>query len=303
MKNPTLSRAKDYWIGHFQAMANPCEILFDTRNAKQARQLLQLAHDETRRIEQALSRYRDNNIIYRINHAKGHAITVDDELAGLLDYAAQCYQISDGMFDITSGILREAWRFDGSDNIPSQEKITKLLPRIGWEKITWQRPKISLPEGMEIDLGGIGKEYAVDRTALLLKQQSEISMLINFGGDLYATGPRQDGHGWMVGVENPEFEHASKTEKQQHATQQYELVRGGIATSGDARRFLLKDGIRYGHILAPKTGWPVVNAPHSITVLSDTCTEAGILATLAMLHGKEAEEFLTAQQIKFWCQR
>jgi thiamine biosynthesis lipoprotein len=80
----------------------------------------------------------------------------------------------------------------------------------------------------------------------------------------------------------------------------FELHRGGIATSGDARRFLLKDGIRYSHILNPLTGWPVKDAPRSITVLADTCTEAGILATLAMLQGTAAEQFLDEQQVKYW---
>ena len=81
------------------------------------------------------------------------------------------------------------------------------------------------------------------------------------------------------------------------------MSQGALATSGDARRFVMKDGIRYGHILDPTTGWPVENAPHSITVAADTCTQAGMLATLAMLNGAAAENFLDAQDIQFWCQR
>ncbi|MDH3990867.1 MAG: FAD:protein FMN transferase, partial [Gammaproteobacteria bacterium] len=81
------------------------------------------------------------------------------------------------------------------------------------------------------------------------------------------------------------------------------LKNGGLATSGDARRFLLKDGIRYGHILDPTTGWPVTDAPRSITIAADTCTQAGMLATLAMLKGKDAESFLEDQDCQSWCLR
>lgn len=78
------------------------------------------------------------------------------------------------------------------------------------------------------------------------------------------------------------------------------LAAGALATSGDARRFLLKDGVRYGHILDPRTGWPVRGAPRSVTVAAPTCTEAGVLATLAMLQGREARAWLAAQGAPHW---
>jgi thiamine biosynthesis lipoprotein len=300
MKAAKLEHAKTYWIGRFQAMASPCELLMEVDNAREARMLLDLAQQEAKRIEEKFSRYRDDNITHKINHARGEPVSVDEETAGLLDYAAQCYELSDGMFDVTSGVLRQAWHFDGSDNIPQQETITALLSSIGWSKLNWQRPVLTLPQGMEIDLGGIGKEYAVDRTALLIKQKSSASALINYGGDLYVTHPRKNGGGWFVGMEDPN--HPEMTDKNS-SVKQFELSRGGIATSGDSRRYLLKDGIRYSHILNPKTGWPVNDAPHSITVIAATCTDAGILATLAMLHGAAAEEFLQEQEVQFDCIR
>jgi thiamine biosynthesis lipoprotein len=296
----------DYWLGHFQAMASPCEVLMDTTEQSVAQKLLEIVEAEARRIETKFSRYRDDNIIYQINHSHGQPVEVDEETAALLDYANQCYEISEGMFDITSGVLREVWRFDGSANVPSEKTVSDLLPRIGWDKVTWRRPYITLPKGMEIDLGGIGKEYAVDKTALLLDQQG-ISALVNFGGDLYVNRARNDGRAWVVGIENPtnlfskKFRPGSKLAK--HSVNEFELERGGIATSGDTRRYLLKDGIRYSHILDPRTGWPVKQAPHSVTVAAATCTDAGIIATLAMLHGKNAEAFLKAQSVKFWCYR
>ena len=92
---------------------------------------------------------------------------------------------------------------------------------------------------------------------------------------------------------------------QRQAPRDVPLVAGdvAVATSGDAKRFIVRSGKRYGHILDPTTGWPVDNAPRSITVAADTCTEAGMLATLAMLNGANAEEFLKAQDVQFWCYR
>lgn len=301
MPQTALEHVGNYWVGRFQAMASPCELLMDIDDHALAEQLLQIASTEAWRIEANFSRYRDDNLIHCINHARGQPVAVDEELAALLDYADQCYRISDGMFDITSGILRTVWKFDGSDRIPSQADIAALLPRIGWDKVTWQRPHFTLPAGMEIDLGGIGKEYAVDRTAQLLAQQTPASLLINYGGDLYVTGPRRDHSLWSVGVEDPDQIHGNAPASR--SLHQLQISKGGMATSGDARRYLLKDGIRYSHILDPRSGWPVRDAPHSVTVAAASCTEAGILATLAMLHGAQAEEFLELQQVQYWCAR
>jgi thiamine biosynthesis lipoprotein len=139
---------------------------------------------------------------------------------------------------------------------------------------------------------------------LLLQQDTEASLLVNYGGDMYVNKPRQDGQGWFVGIEDPELDLANNNPPANRtAVKQYELSSGGIATSGDAKRYLIKNGIRYGHILDPKTGWPVIGAPHSVTVAAGTCTEAGILATLAMLKGEHAEEFLQQQDVTYWCIR
>jgi len=284
-------------------MASHCEILMDIDDEALASELLSLARDEALRVEKKFSRYKDDNIINRINNSSGESIEVDDETANLLDYANQCYQLSNGMFDITSGVLRSIWKFDGGDHIPQQKQITALIPRIGWDKVTWNRPTITLPDGMEIDLGGIGKEYAVDRAATILLQHYQASLLVNFGGDIRVTGPRRNGSGWVIGIECVLSYQAQQSASAVENIKKFRIDQGGVATSGDARRFLLKDGIRYSHILDPHTGWPVRGAPLSVTVVACTCTDAGILATLAMLHGEQAESFLNAQDVTFWCER
>lgn len=285
----------DYFVGNFGAMAGPCTVLVDSDDRAEAEALLAVAHAEARRIEQKFSRYRPDNIIHRINHAGGNPVEVDRETALLIDYAVTCYETSDGMFDITSGVLRRAWKFDGSRRVPSRQQVDALLRDIGWQHVSWKDGVLTMPAGMEIDLGGIGKEYAVDRAATLMAAQTRAPFVVNFGGDLYVSGLRRNDRTWAVGIDDPQRTGDAAV---------YRLdVSGpaGIATSGDARRYVLWEGKRLGHILNPKTGWPVENAVRSVTVLARTCMEAGTLSTLAYLQGPNARQFLEEQQgVRFW---
>jgi thiamine biosynthesis lipoprotein len=288
-------RQKGHWCGEFVAMASPCQVL-SRGNRAAAQMQLEVAAAEAWRIEAKYSRYLAGNIVHRVNSANGAPVELDEETANLVDFAATLYRLTNGRFDITSGVLREVWRFDGSDRVPSNDDVRRVLERVGWHRATWERPVLTLAPGMQIDFGGIGKEYAVDRAASLAASRSEASCLINFGGDLAAVGGADDEQPWRVGIESPE-EGASGPSKR------IRLKQGGLATSGDARRFLRKGGVRYGHILDPLTGWPVTNAPRSVTVAADTCTQAGMLCTFAMLMGAEAERFLEEQSVQFWCTR
>ncbi|MDH5765106.1 MAG: FAD:protein FMN transferase [Gammaproteobacteria bacterium] len=291
----TLTRINDIWLGQFTAMASPCEVLIATQDRKIASQVTEIACNEAHRIEEKFSRYRDNNIIFKINNANGATVEVDNETADMLDFADQCYQLSNGRFDITSGILREVWSFDGSDRVPEPEQVKAMLPRIGWNRVIWQRPCITLPPGMEIDLGGLGKEYAVDHTASLIKPLLDTGVLINYGGDIFTNGPGENNKPWIIGIDDA---HATG----EKARGQIELSKGGLATSGNARRYLLKNGNRYSHILDPQTGWPVSDPPSSVTVIAPSCIQAGILSTLAILQGRNAEQFLQTQQVQYYCQ-
>jgi thiamine biosynthesis lipoprotein len=275
----------------FLAMASPCEVLLPSMAQEAALAIGAIAADEALRVEKKFSRYRSDSVTARIHEHRGAPIEVDEETAALIDFASQCHDLSDGLFDITSGVLRRAWRFDGSDRIPEPEAVDRLLPLVGFDKLHWQPPRLTLPAGMELDFGGIGKEYAVDRAFELLAARHAAPFLVNFGGDLRANRPPAHGS-WQVGIERPDAERES--------TLLLNLERGALATSGDSRRFLLKDGIRYGHILDPRTGWPVPGAPRSVTVAAGSCTEAGLLSTLALLHGSRAQGFLEDQGVRYW---
>lgn len=286
----------DCLVGRFSAMASPCEILVETSDADEARHLSEVAAVEAWRVEDKFSRYAADNVVARINSAAGEAIDVDAETASLIDFSNTLYELSDGRFDITSGVLREAWKFDGSDRLPTRKTVERVLQRVGWHRVDWRSPTLWMENGMEIDFGGIGKEYAVDQVAQTLRDASAKSALINFGGDLAVTRPPAERQGWRVGIE-------SVAERGPAADKLIELRAGALATSGDARRFLLRDGVRYSHILDPRSGWPVKDAPRSVTVAADTCTQAGMLSTLAMLEGESAEAFLRAEDVRHWCLR
>lgn len=284
-------------VARFSAMASPCEVLLETGDRDEALRLGQIVAAEAWRVEDKFSRYRSGNIVDRINRAAGAAVEVDQETGQLLDFAQTLHALSDGSFDITSGVLREIWQFDGGKNVPEEGAIRRVMARVGWHRVQWDQPRLRMQPGMQIDFGGIGKEYAVDRCASLLRDSSAIACLVNFGGDLATSRPpRRRSTGWRVGIEA--LDSATPA-----AERTLSLAAGGLATSGDSRRFLLRDGVRYSHILDPRTGWPVPEAPRSITVAADSCTQAGMLSTLAMLQGAQAEAFLNDQQVQFWCNR
>jgi len=290
-----LSRSGDNYIFAFRAMAAPCEVKIETDDVAVAQAAGDAVCGEALRVEYKYSRYRSGSMLSRLNASAGQKVRVDDETANLLDFAAHCHSISGGLFDITSGVLRKAWSFNGSDHIPDASHVAELLPLVGWQKVRWQRPWLMLPTGMELDLGGIGKEYAVDSAIAAVRQVTSCPALVNFGGDLRVTGPRSDGTKWNVAIES--------VERSGQLAAMIELDAGALATSGDARRFLMKDGVRYGHILDPRTGHPIAAPPRSVTVAAPTCTEAGMFSTMAILNGRAAETFLQREEIQAWCIR
>lgn len=275
-------------------MGCPCEVLVETDDAAAARRVAEFAMAEARRIDQKFSRYQKGSVLHAIHERRGGAFRVDQETARLLDYGAALWRISEGAFDLTSGVLRHAWSFDNGRAEAHPERIPALLARVGWQRVSWdpRTREIALPEGMELDLGGIGKEYAVDRVADWAAAQVDCPVLVNFGGDLRAVGPAPAGGAWRVGIDSPGA--AGR------AIKRLELKSGALATSGDAARFIEIDGKRYGHILDARSGWPPKGGPRSVTVAAETCSQAGSYSTLAMLSGADARTFLRGERVKHW---
>ncbi|MGR8997850.1 MAG: FAD:protein FMN transferase [Gammaproteobacteria bacterium] len=266
----------NYYRYAFKAMGSPCDIQLFADSYAKAKRIADAAIADVNRLEALYSRYRSDSFLSAINRvaATGGCITVDDETAGLLNYAATCYDQSDGLFDITSGILRRAWRFD-LGKLPDQAQIQELLDKVGWHKLRWVQPKLEFPNsGMEIDFGGVVKEYAVDRAAALCSGAGIRHGVVNLGGDIKIIGPRADGSPWRVGIRHP---------RHKEAVMQTILLReGALASSGDYERCIIVDGVRYGHVLNPKTGWPV-RCLAAVSVVGDFCVVAGSASTIAML--------------------
>jgi FAD:protein FMN transferase len=273
----------------FGAMACENTIELYCVNKRIGDEAAKLAVAEVLRIEAKYSRYRDDSVVTAINRAAGlHAVDVDLETAQLFDYADACFRQSDGLFDITSGVLRQAWNFKlgAMKSVPSAQELQPLLRLIDWpcvERVpSSDGARIKLPvTGMEIDFGGFGKEYAADRAAAVLLGQGIHHGFVNMGGDVVVTGPHVSGEPWLLGIQHPRIPGT--------VIASLPVRQGAVATSGDYERYVEIGGIRYCHLLNPRTGMPtsVRHTLQSATVFAPTCLVAGSIATIAMLVGED----------------
>jgi thiamine biosynthesis lipoprotein len=275
----------------FRAMGGGGEITLAAPDQVHAEHAISAATDEIARIESKYSRYRDDSIVGKINASAGTGqwIDIDEETQFLIDHAQNLYQISDGAFDITSGILRNAWKFD-SGQLPSPDQITALRAAIGWTQVKQSDKRLQLSVGTEIDFGGFGKEYAADRAAETLAATGCLNGMVNLGGDIRIIGPQPNGEPWIIGIQDP------RNPDQLLAS--IPMSQGALATSGDYERFFELDGKRYCHILNPKTGYPVSHW-RSVSVIAPNALTAGSTATIAMLKELAAIPFLQQSGFKF----
>ena len=269
----------------FKAMACTNTLSFYAKNKKVAKSIAQAAIDAVNKLERCYSRYLPDSILSKINDSSGDAkgMEVDHETAALLDYSQACYEQSDGLFDVTSGVLRQIWNFK-ENVLPTDDQVAATLKLIGWDKVVWDSPRFALPvAGMEIDFGGVVKEYAADTCASRCRSKGVKHGLINMGGDIHVIGPHPDGSAWKIGIQNPENPDEIVTT--------VNLKQGGLASSGDYQRYIDIDNQRYGHILNPKTGWPV-RGLRAVSVIAPQCLIAGSTSTTAMLKGQDGKHWL-----------
>lgn len=261
-------------------MGSLCEIQLFHDSRIEAKHLARQLIAEVNRLERKYSRYLPESLVSTINDSarKQLPIKIDHETEALLDHAQSCFQTSEGYFDITAGVLSKLWDFRAA-KIPDEDAIANALSRIGFQKLRWQDCTLIMPPDMEIDFGGIVKEYAADACAALARSLGFASGLVNLGGDFAVIGPHPHTHFWPIGIVNPE--------NHQRAIATLNLVSGGLASSGDYARFFIHQGKRYSHLINPKTGWPS-SGLRAVSVTHSLCTVAGSLATIAML--KEQDE-------------
>lgn len=273
-------------------MGGAVEIVLAGLGNKESKALVALGMEEVARIERKYSRYRPGSMVSRINAAAGKGwVICDDETMALLDYADAVYRSSGGVFDVTSGVLRRVWDFERAE-VPSPEALRSLLKLVGWQRIERKGSAIRLPkEGMQLDFGGIGKEYAADAAAELLAGHGARHGYVNLAGDIRVIGPKPGGDAWNIGIRDPRNPGGTIAS--------IPLGSGAIATSGDYERFFEVDRRRYCHILDPATGFPVTYW-RSVTVIAPLATAAGSCATVAMLLGVEGLNYLKSSGFKYF---
>jgi thiamine biosynthesis lipoprotein len=277
----------------FHAMAAENDLQLWSPDVSRAQRAADAAITDVRRIEAKYSRYLADSVTTRINEAAGGpAVAIDTETVALLRYADHCFALSGGLFDITSGVLRRVWDFKRRPpRLPDDAALAATIPLVDWAGVEWDGDSIRLPRaGMEIDFGGIGKEYAADRAATICADHGIRHGLVNLAGDVRVLGPQADGTPWRIGIVHPRRPGATIAG--------LELAAGAVATSGDYERFFELDGRRYCHILNPHTGRSVTHW-QSVSVVAPLCVVAGSCATIAMLREGGASDFLDAQGVEW----
>ncbi len=284
-------------------MGSPCEILLRGEDIAFNNIIADKLQAEIARLEHRYSRFLPDSITTQLNQlaGSGKSLRVDEETAALLEYANTCYQQSEGLFDITSGSLRHLWNYrelGDKQTLPDDKQISRALEKTGWHKVQWQQGEFALPApGMEIDFGGIVKEYAADCVASLAESEGVISGMVELGGDIRIFGadtmaaePKYPP--WPVGIRDPHD--ADK------ACALVSLQRGALATSGDYERYTLIKGKKYSHILNPVTGWPM-EGYSSVSVIADQCVLAGTASSIGVLYGENSGQWLQQLGLPYLC--
>jgi thiamine biosynthesis lipoprotein len=240
-------------------------------------------------INQSMSAYIKASEISRFNDLRrvGEKFKISDDFFQVMKVAKEVYQLSDGAWDGTVNPLVDLWGFGrgGRKNeVPPKNQITALLPAIGFHQIEVIAPGylIKKQAAVTLDLSSIAKGYGVDQVAGIIQQAGFENYLVELGGEVFARGRRKDGQQWRVGINRPRKDAA--------ANDVYKVVRlqdHAFATSGDYRNFFEVNGIRYSHVIDPKTGYPVSNGVVSVSIIADTCTFADGLSTAIMVLGHE----------------
>ena len=262
-------------------MGGPATLVMTPPERGTSASLVSTVQSHLAALERRYSRYLADSLVSTINRraGSGKVTRLDSESEALLEVADQLWRSSAGLFDITSGVLRKAWRFDAEATPVDLSQLETLQSKVGWEKVERTREGVYLPvKGMEIDLGGLVKEYAADCAMGLLRDHGVTSALIELAGDVATIGCQPSGMPWRVGIRAPQGGDALGG---------IALSNAAAATSGNYARTLQFNGRTYGHLLNPHTGWPV-EGPTSVTVIGENCLSAGAVSTIACLQSPQA---------------
>lgn len=254
-----------------------------------AEDVLSEAVQELKALEALWSVTDKNSEIYALNHSNGASLEVSEHTAELLRFALDIAEQTEGLLDITTYPVLTAWGFTtGKYQIPTDEQISEKMTLVGYEKVLLSGNSVTLPAGMEIDLGAVAKGYACDLVAETFEENGIDSAIISLGGGLRLIGTKPDGSDFKVSVQHP---------KQQDSLGTLELSDTSIVTSGAYQRFFVgADGEKYGHILDPRTGHPAQSGLASVTIVAKEGRLCDALSTSLFIMGLEgAKQFWREQ--------
>ncbi len=272
----------------FRAMSTPCQVKVHGVAASVAQEFLRDAVNWVAQFEARYSRFIPDSLIGKINAAAGeHWVETDPETDRLFQLCQELFFFTRGSFDPTALPLMKLWNWKQSPPVmPTADAIRATRELVGWNKIQRRPGGIFLPQrGMALDLGGIGKEYAVDCVMNLAIQRGVQNVLVDFGQDVRVRGHAPEKKFWWIGLDD-----AANPGK---CWAGVAITDHAVATSGDYLRHFTFNGVRYGHILDPRTGYPALNDCRAVSIIAPSCTIAGLLSTgVCILGAKEGMELI-----------
>jgi thiamine biosynthesis lipoprotein len=264
-------------------LGSPFEVTAVAKDTIKANEYIDLAVAEVKRIENLISDWIPTTQISEINRNAGiKPVKVDTEVFELVERAIKISQITNGAFDISYASMDKIWKFDGSMKVmPTEEAIKKSVAKIGYKNIILNPKEHTIflkLEGMKLGLGGIGQGYIADKVKNLLYAKGCISGIINVSGDINAWGKQPDGKPWTVGIVNP------LNKNKIFAT--FPIEDSAVETSGSYEKYVNFNGIRYSHIIDPRTGYPASGIV-SVSVFAKQTEIADAMATGIFVLGVE----------------
>lgn len=266
----------------FHAMGTQCDVQYTAPGGDpQAAQFEQKAVGWVNAFEAKYSRFKSDSLIGLINSSAGRDwVAIDAEAEQFFKLCDALQFMTQGVLDPTTLPLIQLWNWKASPPvIPTAAQIAAAKALVGWSKVQRKPGQIFLPQvGMALDFGGFGKEFAVDRVAQIGVECGLHSVLVDFGHDLRTIGQPPGRPAWHIGLEDPK-------KPGETAGSMAITANKAVASSGDYLRCFTHEGRRYGHIIDPRTGWPVANGCLQATVVAPTCLQAGVLSTTAFVLG------------------
>ena len=264
-------------------MGSRFDITVVGKDSLEANGFIDMAVNEISRIERLISSWDPNSQTSEINRNAGIApVKVDAELFDLIMRAKGISRLTDGAFDISYASMDKIWKFDGSmTKMPSEESITNSVAKVGVDNVILDKANSTVflkIEGMKIGFGAIGKGYAADSAKDLLISKGVVSGIINASGDMNTWGKQPDGSEWKVAITNPMDKNK--------VFALLPIKNGAVVTSGNYEKYVSFNGVRYTHIIDPRTGYPATGII-SVTVFAPKAELADALATSVFVLGKE----------------